>query len=171
MVTSLDLLDFAEVTGRPATAALLEMATAIITGKTADTITAEPPPFIRALFPDLDNNVLDRIAVLVSWGLYVQHTATVRELARKWRLARVVGNSEDDTLDLALAAAAELAEQRFAAWALDMPTGAAANSANRFMSALAERIAQRVVALTPTGERRCESNEVKSQEKHTDTRR
>lgn len=133
------------LTGRANTAALLEIAVTIAAGTTT-AITAEAPPFLRAALPGVSDGDLNRVALLLSWGMYLQHTTTVRELARKWRIARTIGAGEDDALDFALAAAAELAEQRFAAWALDVPIGAAASSTDRFLSALAERIAQRVVA-------------------------
>jgi hypothetical protein len=84
--------------------------------------------------------------VILTWGLYLQHTCTTRELARKWKIARTIGHGDDDALDFALAAAAELCEQRFVAWACDMPAGAAASSTDRFMSAFAERVANRVAA-------------------------
>jgi hypothetical protein len=157
-VTSTAPLDLAEITGRPTTAALLTMAAAIITGKAVTAITTKAPAHMRALFPDMSAGDLDRVALLVGWAQYVQHTATTCELSRKWRIARTIGAAADDTLDFALAAAAELAEQRFTAWALDVPIGAAAASTDRFMTALAERIAQRVVAHLQTEEVAREQN-------------
>jgi hypothetical protein len=70
----------------------------------------------------------------------------VRELTRKWRLARTIGVGDDDALDYALAQGAELCEQKFIEWCLDLPRGSGANITDRLMSALAERIADRVAA-------------------------
>jgi hypothetical protein len=153
-----NLIDLFAIADREITAELFKIAAPVAAGATTTAILAKAPAWMRAALVNIDDTDLDRIAVLLSWGMYLQHTATVREFSRKWKIAKTIGNSDDDALDFALAAGAELAEQRFTAWALDLPVGAAANSTNRFMSALAERIAVRVSAYLRTSDLPLESD-------------
>src|SRR5262249_59811339 len=103
-------------------------------------IITEAPAFLRAQFPNLSDDDLNRVAILASWSQYVQHTCTTREFARKWRLSKVIGVGDGDAIDYALAQGAELCEQKFVEWALDLPRGAGAEITDRLMSALAERV-------------------------------
>jgi hypothetical protein len=156
-----NLIDLFQIADREVTAELFKIAMPIAAGTTTTAINTAAPDWLRVMFPSISANFaadLDHFAVLLGWGLYVQHVCTTRELARKWRIARTIGNSDDDALDFALAAGAELVEQRFVAWALDLPVGAAANSTDRFMSALAERIATRVAAYLRTSDLPLESD-------------
>jgi len=138
------LVDLFAIADREVTAELFRIA--IAAGSTTTSIVTEAPAFLRTTFPSLAGDDLNRIAILTSWAMYVQHTATVRELSRKWRLARTIGVGDDDALDAALAQGAELCEQKFVEWVLDFPHGAAASSADRLMSAFAERVAGRIAA-------------------------
>jgi hypothetical protein len=97
------LADLFAIADRPVTAALFEIASAVAAGATTTSIAAEVPDFLRAMFPNLSEDDLDRVAILASWGMYCQHTATTRELARKWRLARTIGVGDDDAIEFALA--------------------------------------------------------------------
>jgi hypothetical protein len=153
-----NLIDLFAIADREVTAELFKIAAPIAAGTTTTAIIIKAPPWMRTALADVGDTDLDRVAVLLTWGMYLQHTATVRELSRKWKIAKTIGNSDDDALDFALAAAAELAEQRFTAWALDLPVCATANSTNKFMSALAERIAVRVAAYLRTSDLPLESD-------------
>jgi hypothetical protein len=140
------LIDLFAIADRAVTAELFKIASAIAAGSTTTSIVTEAPAFLRATFPNLADDDLNRVAILLSWGQYIQHTCTTRELSRKWRLTRTIGVGDDDALDYALAQGAELCEQKFVEWALDLPRGAAAASADRLMSAFAERVAGRIAA-------------------------
>jgi hypothetical protein len=135
-----------EIAGRENTAELYRIATPIAAGTTSSAIIYTAPAWLCAAFPNVAKEDLDRFILLVCWSMYCQHTATTRELCRKWKIARVIGHSEDDALDFALAQGAELAEQKFAEWVADLPRGAGASMTDRFLSAFAERVAQRVHA-------------------------
>jgi hypothetical protein len=156
-----NLIDLFAIADREITAELFKIAAPVAAGATATTIATTAPPWLRTAFPSISANFaadLDRFAILLTWAMYCQNVCTTRELARKWRIAKTLGTSDDDCLDFALAAGAELAEQRFTAWALDLPVGAAANSTDRFMSALAERIARRVASRLLTSDPPLESD-------------
>jgi hypothetical protein len=141
-----DSIALFEVAGRETTAELFKIAAKTAGGATTTAIITKAPAWLREIIPGIDAAAADRLAVLLSWSMYVQHTATVRELVRKWRIARNLGHAEGDALDLAMAQGAELAEQRFTSWALDLPLGETAPVTDRFMSALAERIVMRMRA-------------------------
>jgi hypothetical protein len=147
------LTDLFTIADRAVTAALFEAAATVAAGSAADAIVAAPPPFVRALFPDLVDADRVRIAILVGWAQYTQHICSTREICRRWRIARTLGASDGDAIDDALAQGAEFCEQQFVAWACGAPLGAVANSTDRFMSALAERIAARVAAYQSSGSR------------------
>jgi hypothetical protein len=145
------LIDLFAIADRTVTAELFTIASAIAAGSTTTLIVTEAPAFLRALFPDLTDDEQNRVGILLAWSQYIQHVCTTRELARKWRLARIIGVGDDDALDYALAQGAELCEQKFTEWCLDLPHGGGANITDRLMSVLAERIASRVAAhLQPT---------------------
>ena len=91
------LADLFAIADRPVTAALFEIASAVAAGATTTSIAAEVPDFLRAMFPNLSEDDLDRVAILASWGMYCQHTATTRELAR------TIGVGDDDAIEFALA--------------------------------------------------------------------
>jgi hypothetical protein len=147
-----------EIAGRETTAELFKIAGPIAAGSTATAVITEAPAFIRAALPNLADDELDRVALLITWAMYITHTTTTRELSRKWKIAKTLGHADDDALDFALAEGAELAEQRFAAWAASMPVGAASNMTNKFMSAFAERVAARVLARATVRQREEESD-------------
>jgi hypothetical protein len=135
-----------EIAGRENTAELYRIATPIAAGTTSSaTFTRRRRGCARR-----SRTLRKRTSIGSScWcvgSMYCQHTATTRELCRKWKIARVIGHSEDDALDFALAQGAELAEQKFAEWVADLPRGAGASMTDRFLSAFAERVAQRVHA-------------------------
>jgi hypothetical protein len=146
------LVDFFDLVGRTNTAQLFQIAGAIAAGGIA-TLIDETPAFLGAAFPDLGGADLRRFVLLLVWAMHCQHVKTTAELARKWKLARTLGGSNEDAIDHALAEGAALAEQKFAEWALDLPPGGGANMTDRFMSALAERIAARVAAYQTNGGR------------------
>lgn len=140
------LIDLFAIADRATTAELFKIASAIVAGSATTSIVTEAPTFIRALFPNLTDDDQNRVTILLAWAQYIQHVCTTRELARKWRLARIIGVGDDDALDYALSQSAEICEQKFTEWALDLPRGAAANITDQLMSAFAERVAGRIAA-------------------------
>jgi len=70
------------LTGREATVALRELATAIAAGEAAVVLQAPPPAFIGTAFPDIAAIDRDRIALLLVWAMQIQHTETATELER-----------------------------------------------------------------------------------------
>jgi hypothetical protein len=147
------LIDLFAIADRSTTSELFKIAGPVAAGATATACLTEAPPWLRALFPSVGSGDQDRFALLLTWSMFVQYTATTRELARKWRIAKTLGSSDADCIDFALAAGAEIAEQKFAAWALDLPVGATGgNVTDRFMSALAQRVAHAVHAHMTAGD-------------------
>jgi hypothetical protein len=141
-----DLIALFEIAGRETTAELFKIAAPIAAGNTKTAIITTAPAWLRKAIPGLADDDADRVAVLLTWGMYLAHTCTTRELCRKWKIGRTLGLDDTATIDFALAEGAELAEQRFVAWATNMPVGDTSPMTQRFMSALAERIATRIRA-------------------------
>jgi hypothetical protein len=90
------------ITDRAVTADLFKIASAIAAGSTTASVFSETPSFLRAKFPDLSDNDLSRVALLMSWAMYLQHTATTRLFVRKWRVAKDVGVDNDAAHAIAL---------------------------------------------------------------------
>lgn len=83
------------VTGREATAALRELATIIATGDGAAALRATTSAFIDAVFPTTTTAERERISLLITWAMQIQHTATAVELERARRRRAAEGFAQE----------------------------------------------------------------------------
>jgi hypothetical protein len=104
------LADLFAIADRTTTAELFNVASAIATGSTTTSIVTEAPAFLRAMFPNLSDDDLNRVAILASWAMYCQHTKTTSALVQKWKTAKILGADECNAADIALATAAEFTD-------------------------------------------------------------
>jgi hypothetical protein len=72
------------LTGRAATTALFEIATAIAEGASAVAVQGKVSALLRATVPGIEN--VDNIAMLMAWGMYVQFTAAATAIERRLNL-------------------------------------------------------------------------------------
>jgi len=89
-----------EVAGREVTGELLKIARAIA-GDAANNLTTAGPEIARLALRNIAEKLapedFERIGLAISWAMVCQHTATIAEIERRRRLAKIFEAETDET--------------------------------------------------------------------------